>query len=195
MPPTSRSSRSGNTPADRHRRVAAPEVDAVLCDRDGTLVVDVPYNGDPARVVPLPGVRAALDRLRARGVALAIVSNQSGVARGLISSDDVAAVCRRIDELLGPFGAVVWCPHGPSDGCDCRKPQPGLLIEASRRLGVDLGSCGLIGDTAADVDAALAVGARPVLVPNERTLPREVERAPAVARTFGAAARRLVEGR
>src|SRR5918994_618298 len=88
-----------------------------------------------------------------------------------------------------------WCPPGVSDGCDCRKPQPGLLIEASRRLGVDLGSCGLIGDTAADVDAALAVGARPVLVPNERTLPREVERAPAVARTFGAAARRLVEGR
>src|ERR687898_1646687 len=112
--PLSRSSRSGNTPPDRLRRVAAPEVDAVLCDRDGTLVVDVPYNGDPARVVPLPGVRAALDRIRARGVALAIVSNQSGVARGLISNDDVAAVCRRIDELLGPFGAVVWCPHGPN---------------------------------------------------------------------------------
>jgi histidinol-phosphate phosphatase family protein len=182
-------------PPDRRRRVAAPAVDGILCDRDGTLVVDVPYNGDPARVVPLPGVRAALDRLRARGVALAIVSNQSGVTRGLISSDDVAAVCRRVDELLGPFGAVVWCPHGPSDGCDCRKPQPGLLIEASRRLGVDLERCGLIGDTGADVDAALAVGARPVLVPNERTLPREVARAPVVAGTFGAAARRLIEGR
>jgi beta-phosphoglucomutase-like phosphatase (HAD superfamily) len=70
-----------------------------------------------------------------------------------------------------------------------------LLIEASRRLGVDLERCGLIGDTAADVDAALAVGTRPVLVPNERTLPREVARAPAVAGTFGAAARRLIEGR
>jgi D-glycero-D-manno-heptose 1,7-bisphosphate phosphatase len=170
-------------------------VDAVLCDRDGTLIADVPYNGDPARVVPLPGVREALADLRSRGVRLAIVSNQSGVARGLITDADVAAVNSRVAEVLGPFDAVVWCPHGPADGCDCRKPRPGLLHEAARRLGTAIDRCGVIGDTAADVDAALAAGARPMLVPNARTRRSEVQRAAHMcAATFTDAAERLVNG-
>jgi histidinol-phosphate phosphatase family protein len=151
---------------------------AVLFDRDGTLVVDVPYNGDPERVQPMPGAREALERLRAAGVPTAVVSNQSGVARGLLSRDDVAAVNARMEELLGPLGPVEVCPHGPEDGCDCRKPAPGLVLRAAERLGVDPRECAVIGDIGADVEAAAAAGARGVLVPTPRTLPDEVAAAP-----------------
>lgn len=167
--------------------VPAHDLAAVLCDRDGTLVADVPYNGDPDRVVPLPGVAAGLDRLRAAGVALAIVSNQSGVARGLLAPDQVEAVNRRVVELLGPFAAVVWCPHGPDDRCGCRKPQPGLVRDAARRLGVPTGRCAVVGDIGADVEAAAAAGARSVLVPTRATRPEEVAAAPCVAADFAAA--------
>src|SRR5581483_7454468 len=85
---------------------------AVLLDRDGTLVHDVPYNGDPDRVVPVPGARAALDRLRAAGVPTAVISNQSGVSRGLLSRNAVEAVNRRVEELLGPLGPWFVCFHG-----------------------------------------------------------------------------------
>jgi histidinol-phosphate phosphatase family protein len=164
----------------RARRLARRErrPDAVLLDRDGTLVVDVPYNGDPARVQPMPGARAALDRLRAAGVRLAVVSNQSGIARGLVTAGDVAAVNRRVEELLGPVGPWVVCPHGPDDGCACRKPAPGLVLEAAARLGVDPGRCAVVGDIGADVEAARAAGARGVLVPTPRTRPEEVRCAP-----------------
>jgi D-glycero-D-manno-heptose 1,7-bisphosphate phosphatase len=154
---------------------------AVLFDRDGTLVVDVPYNGDPTRVEPMPGARAALDRLRAAGIPTAVVSNQSGVARGLLTLEQVAAVNARVDELLGPLGPWLICPHGPDDGCGCRKPAPGLVVDAARALGVEPTACALVGDIGADVDAARAAGARGVLVPTPRTLAGEVAAAPAVA--------------
>lgn len=159
--------------------------DALLCDRDGTLVEDVPYNGDPARVTPLPGVAAGLARLREAGVRLAIVSNQSGVARGVLSTRQVEAVNRRVVELLGPFGAVVWCPHGPDDGCGCRKPAPGLILRAAEVLGVPVGRCAVVGDIGADVEAAHAAGALGVLVPRPVTRSAEVASAPLVAPTFG----------
>jgi D-glycero-D-manno-heptose 1,7-bisphosphate phosphatase len=149
-------------------------VDGVLFDRDGTLVVDVPYNGDPDRVEPVPGAAGALARLRAAGMALGIVSNQSGVARGLLTDDRVRAVNRRVAELLGPFGVVAWCPHGPEAGCRCRKPAPGLVLAAAARLGLAPDRCAVVGDIGADVDAARAAGARAVLVPNARTRPAEV---------------------
>ena len=174
----SRSSRAGRT---------APPPQAVLLDRDGTLVVDVPYNGDPSQVAPVPGARAALDRLRAAGLPLAVVSNQSGVARGLLTSAQVAAVNARVAELLGPFDAVLVCEHGPDDGCACRKPRPGLVLEAARQLGVDPAACVLVGDIGSDVDAALAAGAQPVLVPTEVTRPDEVAAAPAVVADLAAA--------
>jgi histidinol-phosphate phosphatase family protein len=154
---------------------------AVLLDRDGTLVRDVPYNGDPERVVPMPGAREALDRLRSAGVPLAVVSNQSGVDRGLLTMEQVEAVNRRIEELLGPLGPWVVCPHTPDDGCRCRKPAAGMVLEAAAALGVEPARCALVGDIGADVDAARAAGARAVLVPNERTRREEVEAAPEVA--------------
>jgi histidinol-phosphate phosphatase family protein len=152
--------------------------DLVLLDRDGTLVVDVPYNGDPAQVRPMPGARRALDRLRADGVRLAVVSNQSGIGRGLLTESDVAAVNRRVEELLGPLGPWLVCPHAPDHGCECRKPAPGLVLAAAERLGVDPQRCAVVGDIGADVEAARAAGARAVLVPTPRTRPEEVEAAP-----------------
>jgi histidinol-phosphate phosphatase family protein len=177
----------------RHGRAARP--DAVLLDRDGTLVEDVPYNGDPARVRPMPGARAALDRLRAAGIPLAVVSNQSGVARGLVTPDDVSRVNRRIEELLGPIGAWFVCPHAPDDGCGCRKPAPGMLLGAAATLGVPAERCALIGDVGADVDAARAVGARAVLVPTPRTRRTEILAAPEVAPDLGRAVDLLLGGR
>jgi histidinol-phosphate phosphatase family protein len=109
------------------------------------------------------------------------VSNQSGVARGLISSGDVAAVNARVEELLGPLGAWAVCPHGAGDGCGCRKPEPGLVLRAAEALGVEPDRCAVVGDIGADVEAALAAGARAVLVPTARTLPHEVAAAPEVA--------------
>jgi D-glycero-D-manno-heptose 1,7-bisphosphate phosphatase len=170
-------------------------LEAVLLDRDGTLVVDVPYNGDPARVEPVAGAREALGRLRAAGVALAVVSNQSGIARGLVSREQVDAVNRRVEELLGPLGPVFVCPHGPGDGCACRKPRPGLVLRAAEALGVAPEGCAMIGDIGADVDAARAAGARPVLVPTPVTRAEEVTAAPEVAPDLGAAVELLLGGR
>ena len=166
---------------------ASTTPEAVLFDRDGTLVVDVPYNGDPARVRPVPGARAALDRLREAGLPVAVVSNQSGVARGLLTSRQVAAVNARMAELLGPFDAVLVCEHGPEDDCGCRKPRPGLVVEAARRLGVDPSRCVLVGDIGSDVEAGLAAGARPVLVPTAVTRQEEVAVAPEVVPDLEAA--------
>jgi histidinol-phosphate phosphatase family protein len=154
---------------------------AVLFDRDGTLVVDVPYNGDPALVVPMPGALAALERLRSAGIPTAVVSNQSAVARGMITAEQVELVNRRVEELLGPLGPWYWCPHAPGDGCACRKPAPGLVVQAAAALGVEPGECVVVGNAGADVVAAHAVGARAVLVPTAETSREEVAAATDVA--------------
>jgi histidinol-phosphate phosphatase family protein len=154
---------------------------AVLFDRDGTLVADVPYNGDPERVVVMAGAREAVGRLRAAGVRTAVVSNQSGVGRGLLRVEQVEAVNRRVEELVGPLGPWMVCPHGPGDGCRCRKPGPGLIEAAARALGVEPADCVVVGDIGADVEAARAAGARAVLVPTAVTRDEEVAAAPAVA--------------
>ncbi|MEV7575140.1 HAD-IIIA family hydrolase [Pseudarthrobacter sp. NPDC089323] len=154
---------------------------AVLFDRDGTLVVDVPYNGDPALVRPVPGAKAVLDGLRAEGIATGVISNQSGIARGLITEADVAGVNARVDELLGPFDVWEVCPHSEQDGCACRKPQPGMVHSACRKLGIAESEAALIGDIGADVRAAEAAGATGVLVPTPVTRAEEVAAARLVA--------------
>ena len=160
---------------------------AVLFDRDGTLVADIPYNRDPELVVPMPSARRALDRLRAARIPMAVVSNQSGVARGRLRYDDVAAVNERVEELLGPLGEWFICTHGPDDACRCRKPAPGLILDAAARLGVKPAHCFVIGDIGSDVEAALAAGARPILVPTPKTLPEEIASAPVVVSDLDAA--------
>jgi histidinol-phosphate phosphatase family protein len=177
----------------RRRRPERPA--AVLFDRDGTLVENVPYNGDPERVVPAPGARQALDRLRAAGVPVGVISNQSGVARGLITSAQVAAVNRRVEQLLGPVDGWFVCHHAPDDGCECRKPAPGLVLQAAATLGVPPARCAVVGDIGADVGAAQAAGARAVLVPNGATRPEEVAAAPEVAWSLAEAVDVLLGGR
>ncbi len=175
----------------RHRRAGCwpLPVKAVLLDRDGTLVRDVPYNGDPDRVEPLPAVEKALLRLRAAGLKLAVVSNQSGVARGRLTIDEVAAVNSRVEKLVGPFDDWQICPHAPADACACRKPEPGLIRAAARALGLSPWECAVIGDIGADIDAAIAAGVRrAVLVPTSATRLEEIETAEFVCRDLDAAA-------
>ena len=160
---------------------------AILFDRDDTLVVDVPYNGDPDRVSPMPTAAEALRLVRARGLRTGVVSNQSGIARGMLSDDDVRRVNARVDEVLGPFDVWRFCPHGPDDGCACRKPRPGLVLSAADALGLAPAQLAVIGDIGADMGAAAAAGARAVLVPTARTLPDEIAAAPRVAPDLAAA--------
>jgi histidinol-phosphate phosphatase family protein len=162
--------------------------DAVLFDRDGTLVADVPYNGDPGLVRPMPGARAALDRLRAAGLRLGVVTNQSGLARGRFTAEQMAAVHRRIEDLLGPFDTWQTCPHDDTAGCACRKPAPGLVHAAAAALGTVAHRCVVVGDIGRDMAAAAAAGATGILVPTPVTLHAEVAAAPSVAADLTAAA-------
>jgi histidinol-phosphate phosphatase family protein len=161
--------------------------DGVLFDRDGTLVRDIAYNGDPDRVEPMPGAAPAVARLRAAGFRVGVVSNQSGIGRGLLDADTVARVNARIDELVGPFDTWQVCPHAAADRCRCRKPAPGLVTAAARAMGTTPQRCVVVGDIGSDVDAAAAAGATGLLVPTEVTLAAEVARAPAVVRDLAGA--------
>ena len=152
-----------------------PRPCAVLFDRDETIVVDVPFNGDPERVEPAPNAKALLDRLRAAGLPLAVVSNQSGIGRGLITSAQVDAVNRRIDQLLGPFAGFFVCPHSPDDACECRKPKPQLIIDAARALRVDPACCVVVGDRESDVEAARSAGAIPLKIGGPNDLQEAVD--------------------
>ncbi|MEU7375938.1 HAD family hydrolase [Streptomyces albidoflavus] len=185
-------SRPAGAPAEPAGR--APVPDAVLFDRDGTLVVDVPYNADPAAVRLMPGARESVRLLREHGVPTGVVSNQSGVGRGLLTPADVLRVNRRADALLGGLDVWVFCPHAPSEGCLCRKPAPGLVLRAARRLGVAPQRCAVVGDIGADVSAARAAGAYGVLVPTARTLAEEVAAAPHTAPDLLTAVRGLLAG-
>ena len=163
------------------RSSSSPIPKAVLFDRDGTLVQDVPYNGDPGLVAPVPDARQVLAELRGRGIATGVVSNQSGVARGLLSRSQVDLVNDRIDHLIGPFDIWEICPHGTEDGCGCRKPAPGMILSACRRLGIAAADAAYIGDIGSDMEAAAAAGVRGILVPTALTRPEEVAAAREVA--------------
>lgn len=167
----------------------------VLFDRDGTLVEDVPYNGDPALVRPMPGAREGLDRLRAAGVRVGVVTNQSGVGTGRIRPDQLAAVNARVAALLGPFDVWQVCPHAPDAGCTCRKPAPGLVLAACAALGVAPARCLVVGDIGADMLAARRAGAHGIIVPTAATRPEEVACAPARAADLTAAVDQTLDGR
>lgn len=181
----------------RHRRAAAWRglPDLVLFDRDGTLVHDVPYNGDPTRVEPAPGGRAALERLRAAGVRLGVVTNQSGVATGRITERQMESVNNRVEELLGPFDVWQCCTHGRDDGCACRKPAPGMVKQACAALDVEPARAVLVGDIGSDVLAGEAAGASSILVPTAKTRSEEVAAAAHVERDLSGAVTAILEGR
>lgn len=195
IPPVAVAHRIGGELRHRHvGRVLSGPPQAVLFDRDGTLIRDEPYNGDPRRVVPVPGAREALDALREAGIKVGVITNQSGVGRGLLTPDEVAAVNDRVEQLLGPFDDWQICLHTPEDGCECRKPAPGMVHSAAHALGVDVRRCAVVGDIDADVRAAEGAGAFAVLVPNEHTRPEEVEAAAVTCHTISDAVALLLVG-
>jgi D-glycero-D-manno-heptose 1,7-bisphosphate phosphatase len=142
----------------------------VFLDRDGTLVVERHYLADPARVELVEGAAAALKELAAAGYALVVVTNQSGIARGLYGEAEYRAVQRRIEELLRREGVeldgVYHCPHHPdyTGPCECRKPAPGLFRRAARELGLDVSRSACIGDRIKDVLPARELGCAAILV-------------------------------
>ena len=154
------------TPSGRDR--------VAFLDKDGTLIDDVPYNVDPSRVRFAPRARDAVRLLGRYGWPIAIVTNQSGVARGYFTLEDLAIIADRLRSDLESLGAE-WagfyaCPHLPEGvnayavECDCRKPAPGLLIQAADELGADLGHSWFVGDTWMDVVAGRSAGCRTILV-------------------------------
>ncbi|RSM38978.1 haloacid dehalogenase [Actinoplanes sp. ATCC 53533] len=174
---------------------AAGPIETVLLDRDGTLIIDVPYNGDPSLVEAMPAARSALDRLRAAGLTLGVVTNQSGLARGLITEDQVAAVNARVTALLGPFATWQICPHDDAARCRCRKPRPGLVHDAAAALGETPRRCVVLGDRLRDVAAGSAAGASGILIPTASTPHADIRAASTVAVSLHAAADLIIARR
>lgn len=143
---------------------------AAFLDRDGTIVEEAHYPADPDRVSLVPGAVEALNDLHTAGYALVVVTNQSGIARGLISEGDFMAVQARVESLLEEGGvrldAVLYCPHHPdfTGPCDCRKPALGMYRRAEAALGVDLAASIYVGDRLSDVLPALETGGTGYLV-------------------------------
>ena len=133
-----------------------------LLDRDGTLIEHIPYLKDPEQVRLLPGTWEGLLSLRQQGYGLVMVSNQSGVGRGYFGVAEVEAVNARMQELLGAGGVqldlLLYCPHAPEAGCECRKPAPGMARQASSQLGVSLAEGLVVGDSDCDMGLAQQLG-------------------------------------
>lgn len=140
----------------------------VVLDRDGTVIHERHYLSDPAQVELIPGVAPALRRLQQLGAGLVVLTNQSGVGRGMFTAQRVEAIHHRMCELLAAEGVrldgVFYCPHTPEDGCACRKPATGLLERAARQLGFMPQESIVIGDKACDIELGRRVGAATVLV-------------------------------
>lgn len=141
----------------------------LLLDRDGVINQDsADFIRSPADWHALPGSLAAIARAQRLGYHVIVVSNQSGLARGLFSMHDLNEIHARLCAELARFGgrveAFFFCPHGPDDGCECRKPRAGLLLSLRERLGIDLARTPFIGDRLSDARAARSVGARAMLV-------------------------------
>jgi heptosyltransferase-2 len=140
----------------------------VFLDRDGTLNYDPGYLKVAAELRLLPGVGPALARLKGAGARLVVVTNQSGVGRGIVTLKDLEAIHARLEGLLeqenAALDAIYFCPHHPDDGCRCRKPNVGMVERAQSELQLDLGRSYLIGDHARDIQLANRVGAKAILL-------------------------------
>ncbi len=150
---------------------------AVFLDKDGTLIDDVPYNADPQHIRLVDGAGPALKQLLLAGFRLFVVSNQSGIARGLFGEDAMATVYQRITQLLQQDDVALdgfyFCPHWPqgriarfAQVCDCRKPAPGMLMRAAREHRLALDHSWMVGDILDDVEAGRRAGCRTVLIDN-----------------------------
>jgi D-glycero-D-manno-heptose 1,7-bisphosphate phosphatase len=148
---------------------------AVFLDRDGTINEDVDYLRHPDQMRLIPGAAAAIARLNQRGLAVIVVTNQSAVARGLLTENDLAAIHLHLHELLAAEGAhvdgIYYCPHHPEAAnadfrrdCDCRKPGPGMLLQAARDHGLDLAASVMIGDSRRDLEAGKIAGCKSLIL-------------------------------
>lgn len=148
---------------------------AVFLDKDGTLLRDVPYSADVRRMQWMPGAGAALRQLAGAGFALVVVTNQSGIALGYFSESALHDVRRRLEAMFAEEGVRLagffYCPHHPQASCAryarrcrCRKPRPGMLLEAAKRLRLDRRASWMLGDTLHDVEAGHRAGCRAILV-------------------------------
>lgn len=141
----------------------------IILDRDGVINYDSKdYIKCPAEWQPLPGSLPAISRLNTLGYTVAIATNQSGLARKYYDVDTLDAIHNKMFAAALDNNAVIdkvfYCPHGPSDGCGCRKPKPGLLYQIQDHYQIDLKNCYFVGDSLRDIEAAIAVEATPVLV-------------------------------
>jgi D-glycero-D-manno-heptose 1,7-bisphosphate phosphatase len=141
----------------------------LILDRDGVINYDSDaYIKTLDEWIPLPGAVEAIARLSRAGWTVAVATNQSGLARGYYDQAALDAMHARLRQLVaeqgGELGLIVHCPHGPDDGCDCRKPKPGMLRQIAAHYGVSLAGVWFVGDSSRDLKAALAVGCQPVLV-------------------------------
>jgi len=157
--------------------IVASGQSAVFLDKDGTVVDDVPYNVDPEMIRLASGAREALRTLHAAGYRLVLISNQSGVALGYFSESALQGALNRVRELLGDFGVpltgIYYCPHRsdgcvpePAVACECRKPQPGMILRAAAELGLDLARSWCVGDILDDVEAGKRAGCGTILLNN-----------------------------
>lgn len=140
----------------------------LFLDRDGVINEECEYLHDPKDLVVLAGVPEAIAAINRRDIPVVVVTNQSGIGRGMYGADTYHGVNRAIEGLFAPAGAHIdawyFCPHLPDADCACRKPRPGMLRAAAKDLDLDLPGSVLIGDKVSDLEAARAVGARTVLV-------------------------------
>ncbi|UCE66943.1 MAG: HAD family hydrolase [Candidatus Zixiibacteriota bacterium] len=140
---------------------------AIFLDRDGVLIVERDFLMNTDDIEFYPETIKALAAIKNEYIKI-VVSNQSGIARGYFTSEDVERVNSEISEMLGGKGifidAFLFCPHGPEDECACRKPRPGMILEAAKKLNIDLKKSWIIGDKSSDIEAGKASGIRTVLV-------------------------------
>lgn len=150
----------------------------IILDRDGVINRDSDdYIKSPEEFIPLPGSLEAIARLHQAGYYVVVATNQSGIARGYFDIDTLNRMHEKLCQLLAAHGGridgIFYCPHGPDDHCECRKPKPGLFLDIKARFKNVLQDVPAVGDSLRDVQAARAVGARPILVRSgkgERTL-------------------------
>jgi len=141
----------------------------IILDRDGVINHDSDdFIKNPAEWEPIEGSLEAIAKLNYAGYRVVVITNQSGIARGLLDVDTLTRIHskmrRMISQVGGKLEAILYCPHGPEDGCDCRKPLDGAFNELAHRLRINLRDVPAVGDSLRDIQAAQAVGARPILV-------------------------------
>jgi D-glycero-D-manno-heptose 1,7-bisphosphate phosphatase len=139
---------------------------AIFLDRDGTLMKDTGYCSNPGDVELLEGVRELLPELKTAGFKLVIVTNQSGIGRGYFAEEDFWAVQYELEKQLGPgvIDATYFCADTPQNASERRKPNPGMLLEAARELGIDLEQSYMVGDKASDAEAGIRAGVKATIL-------------------------------